>query len=263
MARLKINDLQIALSHATSALELIASPVRPDGTYNRCRQACENLAKDALKSVQEALMPEPEAASNDALQPAGINAAPTSPVVTHAGKLTIYTDGGCKGNPGPAGWGAVIANADGVMLREARGFIGTAANQVAELEAAIHGLGHAPQGAVVELISDSQYVLKGLSEWRAGWLRRGWTNSAGEPVANQDHWRRLYAVADERKVSVRWVKGHSGNHFNERCDVLAAQAIATRAAHVFDNPKAAPGGASFGDEYDLVTPSSKARGSQP
>lgn len=239
MARLKINDLQIALSHATSALELIASPMRPDGTYNRCRQACEKLAQDALKSVRVALTPEPEA-SSDALHPSGINAAPTSASVAHAGKLTVYTDGGCKGNPGPAGWGAVIANADGVMLREARGFIGTATNQVAELEAAIHGLGHAPRGAVVELVSDSQYVLKGLSEWRAGWVRRGWTNSAGEPVANQDHWRRLYAVADERKVSVRWVKGHSGNHFNERCDVLAGQAIALRDSLVLDICPSAP-----------------------
>ncbi len=77
----------------------------------------------------------------------------------------------------------------------------------------------------MELVSDSQYVLKGLSEWRAGWERRGFRNAKGDPVANLELWKRLFAVADARKVSVRWVRGHQGNVNNERADRLAVAAL--------------------------------------
>ena len=78
---------------------------------------------------------------------------------------------------------------------------------------------------MVELVSDSQYVLKGLSEWRAGWERRGFRNSKNEPVANLDLWKRLFQVADQRKVKVRWVRGHNGDLLNERADALANEAL--------------------------------------
>ena len=90
---------------------------------------------------------------------------------------------------------------------------------------AIEGLSRTPEGAAVELVSDSQYVLKGLSEWRAGWERRGFRNAKGDPVANLELWKRLFAVADARKVSVRWVRGHQGNVNNERADRLAVAAL--------------------------------------
>lgn len=154
--------------------------------------------------------------------------APAARTPIAGGRFIVYSDGGCRGNPGPAGWGVVILDADtGAILEECSGFIGVATNQVAELMGALEGLSRIPEGAVVELVSDSQYTLRGLTEWRAGWIRRGWRNSNNEPVANQDYWKKLYAVADKLKVTTRWVKGHSGNEHNEKCDALATNAIAS------------------------------------
>jgi ribonuclease HI len=137
---------------------------------------------------------------------------------------TCYSDGGCHGNPGPCSWGVVIVPPLGGTI-ENSGFLGHGTNQIAELSAALFGLEMTPQGADVLLISDSQYTLKGLTEWRRGWEAKGYKNSKGETVANLGIWKRLYAVADQRRVRVQWVKGHSGNCHNERCDVLATQAI--------------------------------------
>jgi len=145
-----------------------------------------------------------------------------------AGAYTVYTDGGCRPtNPGPAGWGIIVVDG-GTVIEEAGGFIGHGTNQIAELEAAIQGLRRTPEGATVELVSDSEYVLKGLSEWRRGWEGRGWRTAAGKPVANKDRWQLLFALADKRTVRTRWVKGHNGDAFNERADGLATKAITTR-----------------------------------
>jgi ribonuclease HI len=138
---------------------------------------------------------------------------------------TAYTDGACTGNPGPAAWGAVVLGPEGAVVEQARGFLGRGTNQIAEIVAATEGLSRVPEGAAVELVSDSQYVLKGLSEWRAGWERRRWRNSKNEPVANRELWERLFAVADARRVSVRWVRGHNGDRLNERADALANEAL--------------------------------------
>lgn len=140
-------------------------------------------------------------------------------------KWVTYTDGACKGNPGPASWGAVVLAPNGEVSRHCA-FIGHATNQVAEITAALEGLSQVPAGVEVELVSDSQYVLKGLSEWRAGWVRRGWLTAKGDPVANKDLWIRLFAVADARRVTTRWVRGHNGDPYNEEADTLANQAIA-------------------------------------
>lgn len=203
---------ETALARAEQALELIAAPMRPDGTYNRDRAACQRLARETLDLMAKLQAPA---------------TPPAKPTQVSAARLSVYSDGGCKGNPGPAGWGVVVV-ADDQVLVEGGGYIGEKTNQIAELEAAIQGLMLTAPGSVVELVSDSQYVLKGLSEWRKGWEKRGFTNSQGEPVANQAYWKRLYAVADERTVTVRWVRGHTGDQFNERCDVLASAAIAER-----------------------------------
>ncbi len=145
-------------------------------------------------------------------------------------RWVAYTDGACApSNPGPSAWGAVILGPDGVEVEAAQGFIGRGTNQIAEITAAIEGLSRIPEGAAVELVSDSQYVLKGLSEWRAGWERKGWRNSKNEPVANLELWKRLFAVADARKVSTRWVRGHNGDVLNERADALANAALAQAA----------------------------------
>ena len=110
------------------------------------------------------------------------------------------------------------------------GFIGPGTNQIAELTAAIEGLSLVPLGAPVELVSDSLYVLKGLTEWRSGWERNGWKNSKKEPVANLELWKALFLVADDRRVTTRWVKGHNGDHYNERADALANKALKLRSS---------------------------------
>lgn len=139
---------------------------------------------------------------------------------------TAYTDGGAApSNPGPAAWGVVLLGPDAATVTRFKGFIGPGTNQIAELTAALEGLSRVPAGAAVELVSDSQYVLKGLTEWRGGWERRGFRNAKGEPVANLALWKQLYAVADVRKVTVRWVKGHSGDRYNEEADVLVGEAL--------------------------------------
>ena len=146
-------------------------------------------------------------------------------------KWTAYTDGACApSNPGPAGWGAVVIAPDGRTETDHYGFIGHGTNQIAELTAAAEGLTRVPEGAEVELVSDSQYVLKGLMEWRTGWERKGFRNAKGEAVANLALWKRLFAVADARHVSTRWVRGHNGDPHNERADALANKALLLRAS---------------------------------
>ena len=141
----------------------------------------------------------------------------------------LYADGACApSNPGPSGWGLVLIAPDGQRETDHYGFIGHGTNQIAELTAAIEGLRRVPAGAQVELVSDSQYVLKGLSEWRAGWERRGFRNSKGEQVANLELWKRLFAEADARVVKTRWVRGHTGDPYNERADALANKALRLR-----------------------------------
>lgn len=223
--------LNIALETARSALQLIAAPVRPDGTYNRDRRACELVAAQALQEVERLMaVKAPSEPVADEIPESGISVE--LPILDETmslpqGTYTIYTDGGCHGNPGPAGVGiSVVQGEDEVMAYGA--YIGKATNQVAELSAAISGLRTVAEGSVVELVSDSQYVLKGLSEWRKGWIANGWTNSSGKPVANKPYWQELYALADKRKVTTRWVKGHNGDVFNERCDELANDAISRR-----------------------------------
>ena len=119
---------------------------------------------------------------------------------------------------------------DGRTETDHYGFIGHGTNQIAELTAAVEGLSRVPAGAEVELVSDSQYVLKGLMEWRTGWERKGFRNSKGEAVANLALWKTLFAVADARRVSTRWVRGHNGDPHNERADALANKALALKAS---------------------------------
>lgn len=151
----------------------------------------------------------------------------------------VYTDGACApSNPGPAAWGAVVIGPTG-KCRRFYGFLGQGTNQKAEIAGAWRGLQQTPLDCDVELVCDSQYVLKGLKEWRAGWERRGWKNSAGEPVANQELWKRLFHVADERNVTTRWVKGHAGDKYNEQADALANEGLrAVTVGEVFEYTKA-------------------------
>ncbi len=138
-----------------------------------------------------------------------------------------YSDGACKGNPGPGGWGGVLKYQENglPLVRECSGAVSHTTNNQMELTAAIEVLRLTPVGSAVELTTDSQYVIKGITEWISGWKRRGWTNSTGAPVKNKELWETLSNEVSCRHVSYVWVRGHTGHPENERCDTLANEAI--------------------------------------
>lgn len=137
--------------------------------------------------------------------------------------VTIHTDGACRGNPGPGGWGALL-NA-GLHEKTLNGFEATTTNNRMELTAAIMALRELKQPCRVALYTDSEYLRKGITEWIHGWQKRGWKTAAKQPVKNADLWRELLAESERQQVSWHWVKGHSGHPGNERADALANAAI--------------------------------------
>ena len=135
-----------------------------------------------------------------------------------------YTDGACRGNPGPGGWGVVLESGDGAA-RELCGAAAQTTNNRMELQAVIEALEALPAGTAVEVVTDSEYVMKGITEWIARWKRNGWRTARGRPVRNRELWQNLDRLAAAREVAWRWVRGHSGVAGNERADALANQAI--------------------------------------
>ena len=140
-------------------------------------------------------------------------------------KVIIHTDGGCKGNPGPGGYGVVMVS--GSHRKElSAGFRMTTNNRM-ELRAAIASLESLTSACEVELHSDSKYVIDAITQrWIDGWIARGWKTAAKSPVKNQDLWVRLLAASKPHQIHWRWVKGHAGDVENERCDELGNLAIA-------------------------------------
>lgn len=138
-------------------------------------------------------------------------------------KVTVYSDGACKGNPGPGGWGALL-ECQGVE-RELFGAEADTTNNRMELTAVIMALRALKRACEVQVYTDSQYVQKGITEWIAGWQKNGWKNSKKEPVKNADLWRELLTESARHQVRWGWVKGHAGHPGNERADALANQAI--------------------------------------
>ncbi len=138
-------------------------------------------------------------------------------------EIQIYTDGACRGNPGPGGWGALITTADGDQ--ELSGAENDTTNNRMELTAAIMALREVPAGSKVDLYTDSKYVMDGLNEWMPAWKKRGWKTADRKPVKNQDLWQALDEVSARHQVRWHWVKGHAGNDGNERVDRLANKAI--------------------------------------
>ncbi len=138
-------------------------------------------------------------------------------------KVEVFTDGACRGNPGPGGWGAVLRY--GNKEKELYGAESLTTNNRMELMAAIAALEALKDSCQVDLTTDSQYVRQGVTSWMANWKKNGWRTSDKKPVKNQDLWQRLDLVAHKHIVAWHWVKGHSGHAENERCDALANQAI--------------------------------------
>ena len=134
-------------------------------------------------------------------------------------EVVIYTDGACKGNPGPGGWGALLEY--GEHRKEICGGDRETTNNRMELQAAIEALSILNRACQVTLYTDSTYVKNGIEQWMAGWKKRGWKTSARKPVKNKDLWVRLDQETRRHKIEWRWVKGHDGHPGNERADELA------------------------------------------
>ena len=140
-------------------------------------------------------------------------------------KVEIFTDGACKGNPGPGGWGAWLKT--GEHEKEICGGEPNTTNNRMELMAVIEALSALSRPCNVVLHTDSQYVQKGISEWIHGWKKRGWKTAAKEPVKNADLWQALDAAQARHQVEWRWVRGHAGHVGNERADQLANRGCAS------------------------------------
>ncbi len=137
--------------------------------------------------------------------------------------VSLFTDGACSGNPGPGGWGAILRY--GTVEKEFSGSDPETTNNRMELMAVIAGLEALKQSCRVEIYTDSQYVLKGMTEWIHGWQRKGWKTADNKPVKNADLWQRLLDAAKPHTLDWHWVKGHAGHPENERADSLARGAI--------------------------------------
>ena len=137
--------------------------------------------------------------------------------------VTIYTDGACSGNPGPGGWGALLLY--GEKERELYGHDDATTNNRMEMKAVIEALKVLKEPCKVHIFTDSQYVLRGMTEWVRGWQLRGWKNAEKKPVKNVDLWLELIAAAKPHTIEWTWVKGHNGDVNNERVDALAVAAI--------------------------------------
>ncbi|TSK08076.1 MAG: ribonuclease HI [Geobacter sp.] len=138
-------------------------------------------------------------------------------------QVEIFCDGACSGNPGVGGWGSILRYGD--KVKELSGADGETTNNRMEMSAAIGALEALTRPCDVVVTTDSQYLVKGMTEWIHGWVKRGWVNSKKEPVLNRELWERLMALSKTHRITWVWVRGHNGHVENERCDELARAAI--------------------------------------
>jgi ribonuclease HI len=136
--------------------------------------------------------------------------------------VEIWTDGGCKPNPGPGGWAAILKFKG--TVKELSGAEAETTNNRMELTAAAEALTALTRPCTIILHTDSEYLRNGITRWHTGWVRKNWRNAAGDPVKNMDLWKRILDAASTHKIDWRWVRGHSGNAMNERADQLATAA---------------------------------------
>ena len=137
--------------------------------------------------------------------------------------IEIFTDGGCKGNPGPGGYGCIIRGIGNVL--ELKGSHPQTTNNIMEMTAAIVALKKLSQPYQITLTTDSQYLVKGMTEWIHNWIKKGWLTASKQPVKNKELWQELHSLSKQHKITWIWVKGHAGHPENERCDQLANEAM--------------------------------------
>ena len=145
-------------------------------------------------------------------------------------KIRLITDGACIGNPGPGGWAYVLRYGD--KVKEMSGFEPETTNNRMELRAAVEGLRVLKEACEVEVITDSQYMKNGITDWIHKWKRNGWRTASKKPVVNQDLWQALDAEVARHKTEWSWTKGHASHADNNRCDELATAAARNRASHL-------------------------------
>ena len=138
--------------------------------------------------------------------------------------VNLYTDGACKGNPGPGGWGVVIIK-NGMPVDEIYGGELNTTNNRMELLAVIHGLNKIEEADMVRVNTDSMYVKNGITSWINKWVENGWKTAAKKDVANKDLWLKLQSIVETREITWNWVRGHSGDAGNERADFLANKGV--------------------------------------
>ena len=138
-------------------------------------------------------------------------------------KLEIFTDGACKGNPGPGGWGVVIISQNSKI--ELKGYENSTTNNRMELKAVIEGLKSIATHSIIEITTDSKYVKNGITDWIIKWKKNNWQTAQKKPVKNKDLWIDLEKLTENHVITWKWVKGHSGHFENERADSLANEAI--------------------------------------
>ncbi|MBX9736415.1 MAG: ribonuclease HI [Phycisphaerales bacterium] len=196
------------------------------------KPASARKTKPDAAALDDSLLPAPPADAK------GSHAHGAAAIPDSAPRVLLFTDGACSGNPGPGGWAYILKHpASGKVRKDAGGQALTTNNQM-ELTGAIMGLKALTRPSVVELYSDSEYVLKGLREWVTGWKKRGWKTAAKQPVKNRELWEELDNLRSGHRVTMHWVRGHDGHPENEECDQMAV-----RAARVASGkPEAATGG---------------------
>jgi ribonuclease HI len=150
-------------------------------------------------------------------------------------KTIIYTDGASRGNPGPGGWGSVIITPDKVVELGGRDEMTT--NNKMELLAAIEALKSVNVPYPISLYTDSQYVIKGMTEWIDGWIAKGWRNSQKKPVMNRDLWESLLAASSGKSIEWEFVRGHNENPGNERCDEIATRLADKETFTLYNGPR--------------------------
>ena len=140
-------------------------------------------------------------------------------------EIILYADGACSGNPGPGGWGVILKHAATGKTREMSGGEKQTTNNRMELTAVIRGLEAIAKPSKVKVVTDSQYVVKGMTEWIENWMAKNWRTANKKPVKNVDLWQELLEISEKHEVSWQWIEGHAGHPENERCDKLAVDAV--------------------------------------